>query len=74
MKYDTITQKSLPGGIQTAGSGSKRAGQVADSRIRVRKKWEIIFSESEDVLDRLADEAIKAHKRGKTKPLDTDRL
>jgi hypothetical protein len=38
------------------------------------KKWEIIFAESEDVLDRLADEAIKAHKRGKTKPLDTDRL
>jgi hypothetical protein len=38
------------------------------------KKWEIIFAESEDVLDRLADEAIKAHNRGKTKPLDTDRL
>ena len=38
------------------------------------KKWEIIFAESEDILDRLADEAIKAHKRGKTKPLDTDRL
>lgn len=38
------------------------------------KKWEIIFAESEDVLDRLADEAIKAYKRGKTKPLDIDRL
>jgi len=38
------------------------------------KKWEKMFAESEDVLDRLADEAIKAHKRGKTKPLDTDRL
>ena len=38
------------------------------------KKWEIIFAESEDILDRLADKAIKAYKRGKTKPLDTDRL
>lgn len=38
------------------------------------KKWEKMFAESEDVLDRLADEAIRAHKRGKTKPLNIDRL
>jgi len=38
------------------------------------KKLDKMFAESEDVLDLLADEAIKAHKRGKTKPLDTDRL
>jgi hypothetical protein len=38
------------------------------------KKWEKMFAESEDVLDRLADEAIRAHKRGKAKPLNIDRL
>ena len=38
------------------------------------KKWENIFAESEDVLDRLADETIRAHNRGKTKPLNIGRL
>jgi len=38
------------------------------------KKWEKMFAESEDVLDQLADEAIRAHKRGKAKPLNIDRL
>ena len=38
------------------------------------KKWEKAFSESEDVLGQLADEAIEAHRKGKTKPIDFDRL
>ena len=33
-------------------------------------KWEKAFAGSEDILDRLADEAIAAHKQGKTKPLN----
>lgn len=33
------------------------------------KKWDKTFAESEDVLDKLAGEAILAHKHGKTKPL-----
>ena len=37
------------------------------------KKWEKMFAESEDVLDYLADAALKAYRRGKTKPLDIDR-
>ncbi len=42
--------------------------------LEAEKKWELMFAESEDVLDKLADEAITAHKKGKTKPLDIDRL
>ena len=38
------------------------------------KKWEKAFAESEDVLDQLADEALAEHAKGKTKPLDIDRL
>jgi len=33
------------------------------------KKWEKAFAESEDVLDKLADEALAEHTQGKTKPL-----
>ena len=38
--------------------------------LKAEKKWKQICSESEDVLDRLADEALEAHKKGKKKPLD----
>lgn len=42
--------------------------------LEAEKKWGQIFAESEDVLDQLADEALQSHKKGKTKPLDIDRL
>jgi len=38
------------------------------------KKWEQMFAESENVLEHLADEAIETHKKGKTKPLNIERL
>lgn len=38
------------------------------------KKWELMFAESENVLDKLADEALAAHKKGKTRPLNIDSL
>jgi len=38
------------------------------------RKWAKAFAESEDILGRLADEAIRAKKKGKTTPLDLDRL
>jgi hypothetical protein len=37
-------------------------------------KWEKAFAASEDVLDKLADEALSAHKQGKTKPLNIKAL
>ena len=42
--------------------------------LEAEKKWDRAFAESEDILDRLADEAIEAHSRGKTTPLDIDKL
>lgn len=38
------------------------------------KKWDKAFAESEDVLDKLADEALVEHAEGRTKPLDCTRL
>ena len=38
------------------------------------KRWEKAFAESEDVLGQLAEEALKEHKNGKTKPLHPDSL
>lgn len=36
------------------------------------KKWVNTFAESEEVLEKLADEALSEHKQGRTKPLDPD--
>ena len=38
--------------------------------LEAKGKWEKAFAGSEDILDRLADEAIAAHNQGKTKPLN----
>ena len=37
-------------------------------------KWQQAFTESEETLDRLADEALEAHAQGRTKPIDADNL
>jgi hypothetical protein len=38
------------------------------------KAWDKSFAESEDVLEKLADEAIAEKRKSKTIPLDLDRL
>jgi hypothetical protein len=38
------------------------------------RRWSKAFAESEDVLDKLADEAIEAKRQGRTTPLDLNRL
>ena len=42
--------------------------------LKSEKKWEKLFAESEDVLEKLADEALAELAQGKTKPLDIDKL
>jgi hypothetical protein len=37
-------------------------------------KWEKAFAGSEDVLDKLADEALAEHTHGRTKPLNVNDL
>lgn len=42
--------------------------------LQADKEWEKMFAGSEDILDKLADEAIETHKQGKTKPLNLKNL
>jgi len=42
--------------------------------LEAESKWERTFAASEDVLDKLADEAIAAHKRGKSNALNMKAL
>ena len=38
------------------------------------KRWDKAFAESEETLEKLADEASREHKRKKTRPLDPNDL
>ncbi|MDM8565880.1 hypothetical protein QUF74_09550 [Candidatus Halobeggiatoa sp. HSG11] len=42
--------------------------------ILTEKKWDKLFSESEDMLSDLANEALNEYKQGKTKILEPDKL
>ncbi len=42
------------------------------SELESEKKWESLYSKSENVLDKLADEALDEYSAGSTKPLDVD--
>ena len=42
--------------------------------LKSEKKWEKLFAESEDILEKLADEALAELAQGKTKLLDVDKL
>ena len=44
------------------------------SEIASEKRWDKAFAGSEGSLEKLADEALREHKKKKTQPLDPDRL
>ena len=42
--------------------------------LKSEDRWEKAFAVSEDILDKLADEALAELKDGKTKPMDAEKL
>jgi len=40
----------------------------------IEKRWEALFAEPSDVIERMADQALEDHRCGQTMPLDPDAL
>ena len=59
-KLPVVNQNALAKWLLEELESEKKSGQM--------------FAESENVLEHLADEAIETHKKGKTKPLNIERL
>ena len=62
-------------------SSLPREGQDEFARLMLaeldaERRWTELFArpESEDLLERLADDAVEAHRAGRTEPLDPDKL
>lgn len=42
--------------------------------LRSEQRWQGLFAQSQDLLAKMADEALAEHREGKTEPLDPDAL
>lgn len=42
--------------------------------LRSERRWQELFARSQDLLSKMADEALAEHKAGRTLPLDPDTL
>jgi 16S rRNA C967 or C1407 C5-methylase (RsmB/RsmF family) len=42
--------------------------------LRSEQRWNELFARSQDLLEKMADEALAEHKAGKTLPLDPDEI
>ena len=52
----------------------QRFGAFLLKELESEKRWKEQFQDSIDTLDELADEALKAHDRSDTQPLEPDKL
>jgi len=59
---------ALPDDEQDALADAIRA------EIRAEEQWDKALAKSQDVLERLADEALADHRAGHTKPLDPEKM
>lgn len=44
------------------------------AEIESERRWDELFARPSDVLERMADQALREHEAGLTEPLDPDRL
>ena len=69
-----LLEKAFKEASKLSESEQNALAQWLIDEIIAERKWEKAFAESEDVLDKLAEEALAEHAKGKTKPLDVDQL
>ncbi len=69
-----LLEKAFKKASQLPGVEQNKLASWLLEELEAEKKWDKTFAESEDLLDIMADEAIKDHKEGRTRTLDIDKL
>jgi hypothetical protein len=69
-----LLEKAFKKASQLPGVEQNALAKWLLEELETEKKWEKVFAESEDVLDKLADEALDADRNGKTRKLDIEKL
>jgi hypothetical protein len=57
-----------------SSEGENALGECLLSEIESEREWDHAFARSQDLLARLADEALAQHRRGQTDELDPDKF
>lgn len=71
-----LLQKAFEKATQLPQDEQDRLARFLLAELESEQRWAQLFNrpESEDLLERMADEALAAHKAGQTHPLHTDKL
>ena len=69
-----LLEKAFAEAAKLPDSQQNRLAQWLLDELLTEKKWDSLFTQSEDFLSELADEALKEYHAGKTKVLDFDKL
>ena len=71
-----LLQKAFEKAAQLPEEEQDRFARFVLAELESDRQWAELFSrhESEDLLERLADEALAAHRAGRTRPLNAEEL
>ena len=71
-----LLQKAFERAAKLSQEEQDKFARFLLAELEAERQWAELFSrsESEDLLERLADEALTAHRTGRTQPLDIEEL
>ena len=71
-----LLEKAFEKAAQLPDEEQDEFARLMLAELEAEQRWAELFArpESEDLLERLADEALAAHRAGRTRPLDPDDL
>lgn len=69
-----LLKKAFEKASQLPADEQDRIGAWMLEELSSEERWNELFSRSQDILAKMADEAIADHNAGKTLPLDPDNL
>lgn len=69
-----LLQKAMAEAAKLPESEQEAIGAWLLTEIESERKWDELFSRSSDVIERMADEALREHEAGLTTPLDPETL
>lgn len=69
-----LLEKAIEEARKLPESDQEALGAWLLAEIESEKRWDELFSKSSAVIERMAEEALREHEAGLTKPLDPDEL
>ncbi len=69
-----LLQKAIAEASRLPENDQEAIGAWLLAEIQSERRWDELFSRPSDILERMADQALRDHEAGVTQPLDPDAL